>query len=351
MKTVLLLLVIVAVGASASGVSWNCQSDRLASSVGALAFMDDVNGVVGLMYDGHGSRVKATNDGGQTWWTVPAQNVTSGWKGGAVSNDGSVVFIGDSRVQYSNGGLGQYSFQNSKLGSETDITSSGGVKSRIFGFYAIAGVSKPSFFNGVAVSRDSGRSFTWFNISTLQVPIYSVAVPSTYTWYASGGGQWDLYPYNGQIVKTNDAGRTWQTVLWAENQFNFQDIECERENPNHCCVIAKAASGSKAGTRIFCTFNGGQTWNQTSLVYSTSYWTSTIQFIDANNIWVAGGFQSTYVLAWIWQSTDGGKTWTGKQWPVPGRDEFINLLTFPSPSHGYATTSIGGEAYLCTYQP
>jgi photosystem II stability/assembly factor-like uncharacterized protein len=353
MKTVLVSLVVVALATSALGVSWNCQSDKIASAVGALAFMDDNNGVAGMMFDGHGSRVKATNDGGQTWWTVPAQNVTRGWAGGAVSNDGSVVFIGDNRIQWSNGGAGQYNFRQSSLGTETDIMTNAGIKSRLFGFYVLAGSSKPSFYNGIAISHDSGRSFAFTNITTFQVPIYDVAVPTAYTWYAAGGGQWDLYPYNGQIVKTNDAGRTWTTVYWAENQFNFQNIECERENANHCCVIAKASSGSKSGLRIFCTFNGGQTWNQTSTTYSLNYYMMTLQFVDANNIWITGGLSQggSYWAAWIWQSADGGKSWTAKQWYVPGQNEFINIITFPSPTHGYATSSIGGEAYFCSYQP
>lgn len=90
--------------------------------------------------------------------------------------------------------------------------------------------------NGVAVSDDNGSTFRGINISVLErdcFPRWS-AHPTPDVWYVAAGEQ----PQNGnpptggnyaQLVKTEDAGKTWTSQLYSQGKFYFMDIDCSDE--------------------------------------------------------------------------------------------------------------------------
>ena len=133
---------------------------------------------------------------------------------------------------------------------------------------------------------DSGK--TWTRVSQLQEKHF------VKIFFLDLSNGWAI-TQNGAIAKTEDGGNTWKQNV-AEN-VNFTDL----------FFVNKLTGWGITDNRIFCTKNGGVTWQiQFTLIDASPYDFNKIIFVDKNNGWVASQEK-------ILQTTDGGKTWKSLQ--------------------------------------
>jgi hypothetical protein len=232
--------------------------------------------------------------------------------------------------------------------------------------------------NGVAISKDAGKSVSFVNISIAQTLTRYGAFPSRTTWYISAGTfptteaapgkkilhrvssrlhyemdlrtgrralklrrtsatpkpKADIPDWSGEILKTTDAGKTWVSQFWTTD-FYFNGIDCLDET--HCCAVGEADQGKAPGSRVLCTMDG-KTWNQTYFASGASYSLLGMRAVPGSNgeYWAGGGnlpsqFQITGQFP---HSLDGGKTWTVEEL----KKVYVTDLTVVDGTHAWGST-------------
>lgn len=242
--------------------------------------------------------------------------------------------------------------------------------------FGTAGQFSVGRFNGVGISQDGGKTIQTHNVKQLFTEARYAAFPTDTTWYVTAGawppnaneanrpktrqvrprrsqmqnpdGTWPktFVPptpndagYSAQIAMTQDAGKTWTTVFAQNGTFYFNGIDCNPSNALNCCACAEGFGSSGAGARIFCTQDGGKTWNNTFYQAQTSsskgYSLMDIRFTTAMDAWAVGGeLTGSYSNGWFLHSVDGGNTWTYHQKPIPGT--MVLALDMVDTTCGYA---------------
>jgi hypothetical protein len=287
--------------------------------------------------------------------------------GAAASGDDAVV-ADEFSLDYSDlNEVGEYNFSSSSVPGGM---SSQNVESGAFAapgtWFAATGEGLTGD-DGVAVTTDSGATFTVYNITQLQTEARYGAFPSATTWYISAG-EWPqnnapgtkaltrrihlekngkqfkrtIKPvgtrrheedgsWKAQIVKTTDGGNTWTSVFYREGQFYFNQISCG--SPTHCCAVAEADSSATPGIHIFCTVDGGNTWDEKYANPNGAYSIMAIDFVSDQEAWAGGGDMDNF-FGYFWHTLDGGQTWA----PDVVEGIYVNCMSFePSGKKGWAT--------------
>ncbi|MCC6317959.1 MAG: hypothetical protein IT361_09735 [Gemmatimonadaceae bacterium] len=129
-----------------------------------------------------------------------------------------------------------------------------------------------SFGDGMFRSTDGGATFSPIGLRETQ-SIARVVVhprdPNT-VWVAAVGRLFGPNPERG-VFKTTDGGRTWSKVLYVDEHTGATDLVIHPRDPNTLLAATYTrrrtswgfASGS-AGTGIWKSTNGGQTWSRVS---------------------------------------------------------------------------------------
>ena len=152
--------------------------------------------------------------------------------------------------------------------------------------------------NGVAITQNSGRTFSPFVSDKFYTIARYASFPTDTTWFVAAGefpssnqteglvrprrssflnadgtypktfGKQAMAPaavgdnngYKAQIAKSTDGGATW-TSLWGQNGTIYMNgIDCTSET--HCCAVGESSDAPAAGAYIYCTFDGVN-FNQT----------------------------------------------------------------------------------------
>lgn len=233
--------------------------------------------------------------------------------------------------------------------------------------------------NGVAISRDFGKTYTAQNITSLQTSVRYGCSPDANTIYVSAG-QWpdsgDDQPsdsadeirvtartsivrdsngsprfqftdaprtvsrslrtrtrgavaatpspapgsgYMAQIAKSTDGGSTWQSVYFSTNIGYFNGGDCL--DAMHCCFAAEQDDIPAGFGSVQCTFDGGATWNQTfTMANSDTMGVSMfdVRAVGTSSYWAVGGMmtQESSTALFVY-SADQGRTWTATS-TIPG---------------------------------
>jgi hypothetical protein len=362
-SVVLCLVGLLAVSAQPA---WNITQFNWATIAEAISFSSPMNGIAPVGVNGLGSQVWHTTDGGNTWNPVPSVEELM-YLGGAASGNNAVV-ADEFSLDYSDlKQNGEYNFTASTV---TGGMSSQNVESGAFApagtWFAATGEGLTGD-DGVAVSSDSGATFTLYNITNLLTEARYGAFPSATTWYISAG-EWPqnnapgthavtrrihlqkngknfkrtIKPvgvrrheedsgWKAQIMKTSDGGNTWTSVFYREGQFYFNQISCGSES--HCCAVAEADSSATPGIHIFCTVDGGSTWVETLSNTNGAYSIMAIDFINDQEAWAGGGDMDNF-YGYFWHTLDGGKTWA----PDIVEGVYVNCMSWePTGKKGWAT--------------
>ena len=150
---------------------------------------------------------------------------------------------------------------------------------------------------------------------------------------ASGGVVWSFTPgHLGQVARSVDSGRTWQVLLPGSGSHTGLSLAAGFFlGPDRGWVVHTYQRGAYASDRrqfvtVLGTSDGGAGWwtsaplpgTGTGCCSSLSY---QVGFTDASHGWLYGmqwevqGEEVWQVAEQLWQTSDGGRTWT----VVPGR--------------------------------
>ncbi len=168
-------------------------------------------------------------------------------------------------------------------------------------------------------STDGGQSWTSVNMNNFKNGAFTVlSTVSTTIGYAGGN----------QLIKTTDAGATWDSV---------SDISFSRVSRSHVVFnrmvfptetvgYATITSGSNV---IYKTTDGGKNWS----AIDTIPYTSNLYAYDADNIYVIANFGITY-------SNNGGSTWNSVSSTTFGNRTLFSVL-FVNSNNGFITGDFG----------
>jgi hypothetical protein len=391
MRVALILAVVVC--AVAAQKNWTITHYNFATIGIAVAFPQKDQGIVPVAMSDGSAFVWETTNGGKTFAAVP-NAVDAGFFTAAAAG-GTTGVVGDAlSLECSDLANGSYSFSRATIKSgKRDVLLWESQNVEVFpdqNTYGCAGQDGAGV-NGVAVSGPNCYTWNAINISELVTESRYGAYPSATTWYISAG-QWPgndslaaahpnivkmltknialvraedgsvhhevLWDENAprgkpgqndngwiaQIAKTTDAGQTWTSVFEDWGNFYFNQITCPSED--HCCAVGEGDQTSSApGIRIWCTVDGGNTWQNSFFDANPNFSIMAIQYISENEFWAAGGdFQG--FKGYLWHTVDGGVAWEYENL----NDVYVQDLCFPSESIGYATAfNIESQSSFLTY--
>jgi len=229
-------------------------------------------------------------------------------------------------------------------------------------YYGLRG----DYGEGVLVSRDSGKTATFYKWNSPgMLPRYG-SYPSNTTWYLAGGA----YPteakkgdpdapiyfnhrikihskpdgelsfeimndishlpkngYHGTIERTLDGGKTFETLFNESGRLYFNGVDCLDEL--NCWIAGEGPEGAW----IYKTSDGFRTIVEQLFLPLKSI--SDLDMIDANEGWAVGGevLANTFNAIFL-HTIDGGKTWTSSNII---NNCYANALSVVNSNLAYAT--------------
>ncbi|NRA11460.1 MAG: T9SS type A sorting domain-containing protein [Crocinitomicaceae bacterium] len=134
---------------------------------------------------------------------------------------------------------------------------------------------------------------------------------------------------NGTMIKTMDAGVTWNNLAAPTNQ-TLRSVYFLNENHGFIC-------GEEG---LFETTNGGLNWSLRTLSANTNL--HHLDFYNDTTGFCTGGDYSIY------KTIDGGFTWNQKSVNTNGTSNPVSDLSFPTENVGYGVCSEGSWSILMT---
>lgn len=384
MKTFIALL---ALAATVSAGTWSIVAENVATAATGIWFSNSKVGYLPADENGAGAEVLRSEDGGKTFTPVPH-------KGGFLFLSVAGYMNSDKEVIVVSGAFGE---EFSPDGGKSFNQSIGGGQSQcvaVVGDHANPdgiGIAGDMGFlgsgpDGVAVSYDDGATFTSYAAGLWTDSRYAAFVDKN-NWFVTAGtwagegpsdddksnddpfddNNFDDTPstlgvditqrfsvrlkgnklrpvlhepgkrpqtnYTCQVTKTTDGGKTFTTVFAQNGTFYPNDIAALSEQD--VCFVAETDSGAAAGSYIWCTWDGGASWNNT--LYNAGPEESLMGIATtgtAGEYWASGGTYGS-LSAKFFHSTDSGRTWTLVA-TIP--NQVSTFIDCPSSSACFATT-------------
>jgi photosystem II stability/assembly factor-like uncharacterized protein len=260
------------------GLEWRCVGPFRG---GRSAAVTGVKGQPDLFYfGGTGGGVWRTQDAGKSW-----DCISDGFFGGSI---GAVeVAPSDPNVLYVGGG---------------EVTVRGNVSSG----------------NGVWKSEDAGRTWKQMGLSgSRHIPRLRIHPTNHEVVYAAVLG--DIYQPSAErgVYRTRDGGRTWQRVLFVNDEVGAVDLCLDPTNPRILYASTwrvrrtpHSLSSGGSGSGLWKSTDGGDTWTQ--LTQNQGLPTDTLGIIGVavsparpDRVWAIIESQT----GGVFRSDDGGKTW------------------------------------------
>lgn len=188
----------------------------------------------------------------------------------------------------------------------------------------------------ISRTTDGGNTWTGFQTILYGSWIYDFDFPTNQIGYGCGGSYFDMY--KDVILKTEDAGETWDTL--TTNSFGiyaFQNIE----------FLNVDTGFVSAGTLLLKTEDGGQNFtpvniseNNVLVIHALASTPNGIVFTTTSRQVSQGTFVSS-----IYRSDDIGENWLQVYSDTienveSSNNRFIEAVNFPTTETGYA---VGGE--------
>lgn len=145
-------------------------------------------------------------------------------------------------------------------------------------------------------------------------------------------------PGSGNLWKTTNNGMSWQPIFEHESTFTIGDIAISRSNPDIVWVGTgetqpRHSGYSFAGTGVFRSIDGGETWKNMGLWDTHHIGTVVIHPKNPDVVYVAaiGHFWSRNEERGVFRTSDGGKSWK-KVLYISDRTGVVDLVMDPSDS-------------------
>lgn len=180
--------------------------------------------------------------------------------------------------------------------------------------------------------------------SSINAPI--VALPGlVFIQMADEKNGWGIT--DTKVVRTDDGGVTWHDVTPPNPPALGYSVRAKFTDEMHGWLLAASSSDQTAG-KLYRTSDGGANWESISVPFASGE----LHFIDSNNGWAMaslGAGAGSMGIA-IFQTTDGGKTWTQTYTNDPNQTGAGNSLPLGGIKDGMTVTDmqnawIGGITY------
>lgn len=130
----------------------------------------------------------------------------------------------------------------------------------------------------------------------------------------------------GGLFRTEDEGQTWKSLWENQSSFGIGDFDVSKDGKTIYLGTGEANSQrtSYAGTGMYKSIDGGETWQFIGLPESHRIAKITIDPKNENTVWVAvlGHLYSQNNERGVYKTTDGGKTWN----LVLSKDEWTGCI-------------------------
>lgn len=213
---------------------------------------------------------------------------------------------------------------------------------------------------GVWQSLDAGQTWTplWRKQDVLNVGALAIAPNNPDVLYCGTGEanlSTDSYPGVG-LYRSTDGGKTWG-LLAASRQTGIPRrigaIAIDPFNANHIRLAGVTHAANDPGG-LFVSADGGSTWQQETFVGAQTFqWCHDVKFHPTVPGTIFATFSRVGAHSGIWQSTDGGHTWSHLLTGLPSPERFHRTsigLAPSSPDTLYAlvadATKQDGDALL-----
>lgn len=236
-----------------------------------ISFYDDNNGVI----CGSLGFFAKTSDAGMTWTTLDV----------GVNHSFLSTFMLDINNFYT-ARLGVYKTNNSGS-SFNEIGNLSPIMSSIHDIFFSNGATGFIAHNAIKKTIDGGNTWVEKYNTNQSYPITNIIFTSDSTGYGCGGVKYDSVNV-GEIVKTTDAGETWNNILTT---VNITSISFISDN------VGFYSNESK---EIFKTIDGGVSWTNISTL---DYYPTDLLFLN-NEIGYVGTLEGKILM-----TTDGGDAW------------------------------------------
>eukprot|EP01138_Halocafeteria_seosinensis_P008758 gb/GECG01008952.1/.p1 GENE.gb/GECG01008952.1/~~gb/GECG01008952.1/.p1 ORF type:complete len:496 (+),score=62.28 gb/GECG01008952.1/:1-1488(+) len=275
-QSLLCAVLMLAVATHVQGASWKVVSRDMANTLFAIAFTNSTTGFVPVGADGAGAEVLKSTDSGRTWKSeagvVGLDLMAAEAEGNSVVASGmfSIVWSGDSGKSFEEAGV------DKSLAGMQDVTAA---DSQYFGIPG-SGLEDG---NGILVSSNGGRNFTFYPAAALNTRARYAAMPSRSCWYISAG-EWP-----------EAQGRDLKSAVPVSEQKRVHALGYDISHP---MVTLTALSRRIALVEDKRTYVAGQPLKGRKTLVVLSHSAETDDSTDDEGQWIAQ----------IAKTTDGGKT-------------------------------------------
>jgi photosystem II stability/assembly factor-like uncharacterized protein len=326
------------------GASWQASTSAAGDYFGTLNGLQFVDAASGWAV-GSGGGILATTDGG-AGWTAQASNTTDDLKGVNFADAADGWAVGDQgTIVHTSDGGATWAAQAS--GTSYDLTGVAFTDAQN-GWATGQAFSPDGYSSGVILhTTNGGQDWATQYASTFDPNTDFVGIAFSAVAFADAQHGWAVGETLGTdstytatvVMHTSDGGATWTKQL----DYNppFQSNTDEATLASVACTDAEhavAVGSDENGAEVWRTTNGGQTWSRVKVPASASGYNDVV-FADANHGWAVGGPYGSGSS--IIRTTNGGATWTRQLVasdldPVP-----LNVLSFVSPTRGWAAGAYG----------
>jgi photosystem II stability/assembly factor-like uncharacterized protein len=386
MRLAKFMLAAFALATVAAQKSWRIERSRLATILLGVSFVDENFGYVSGAQNGVGALMLQTRDGGQNYVRVPLETQAPPAVGMYLSTHAA------SRFSAATAGLCGFCFEASGIQYTIDgaqfrlandpspifppvvgIQGGSHVANAVRGTYGFVGQFGENY--AVAHTSDGGNSWQRAPLEYRNAWARYMHMPSANTWYVTAGTwprddkagprglfekmnvivnetfsevQFDFEAlgetpsrkllqgggYRTAILKTSDAGRTWETVFEnLDNDYYLNDIFCTSENT--CYAVGDGSRG--VGIR---TTNGGATWTEFLSLPGRNMQVMGVKFGSPREGFIAAAALSQQeFVGQMYYTNDSGESWT--RMDIPG-------VAPVSISLYYTANGIGGHGTALT---
>jgi photosystem II stability/assembly factor-like uncharacterized protein len=208
---------------------------------------------------------------------------------------------------------------------------------------------------GVWKTTDAGADWTPLTDDqpTLFMGALAIAPSDSNVIYAGTGEATNsvLSFYGRGVLKSTDAGATW-TLLGNDvfDRHTISQIVVSPTDPNtvYVAVAGGGVNGVSGNTGIWESTDGGQTWTNTTTAISTTAAFSDLEMdpTDPQTLYAAVGSIRGSAVNGVYKTTDGGATWSAAgNFPMGVGDGRITVAVAPAdPQTLYALISGSGQA-------
>lgn len=181
-----------------------------------------------------------------------------------------------------------------------------------------------AFFALFSIAGSTPTGWTKNDIANVNYSFTSIYFVDSLTGWSAGN--------HGLIMKTTNGGYTWAQ---QESGFTNSLVDIAFSGPTTGCAISENGDCLR-------TTDGGATWTKQKI---SQYWTRTICYSDANNVWVTGEYGV------IVHSSNAGATWHVQKSTISWGDYYD--ISFSTPQVGWAfgqmsplKTTDGGQTWF-----